>query len=73
VNSATPHRHREGACADRPARPVRCRRWPTTGLRAPEKLDVKAGHRVLLDRAVKVCAVDDVWSGLELVIRMENR
>jgi len=43
------------------------------GTPRPRKLDVKAGHRVLLDRAVKVCAVDDVWSGLELVIRMENR
>ena len=44
-----------------------------SGTPRPRKLDVKAGHRVLLDRAVKVCAVDDVWSGLELVIRMENR
>lgn len=44
-----------------------------SGTPLPRKLDVKAGHRVLLDRAVNVCAVDDVWSGLKLVIRLENR
>ena len=31
-----------------------------------KKLGIKAGHR-------KVCAIDETWSGLRLVIRLEHR
>jgi hypothetical protein len=50
--------------------------WPKKASKAPTDIteDVIRAvieNTVLVD--VKVCAVDDVWSGLKLVIRMEHR
>jgi hypothetical protein len=38
-----------------------------SGASLPGKLGIQAGARI------KVCAVDETWSGLKLVIRKENR
>ena len=50
--------------------------WPKKASRVPTAMTEDAVREAafplgLVD--VKVCAVDDVWSGLKLVIRRENR
>lgn len=50
--------------------------WPkkASGVETDVSEDVIRGHALrsgLVD--VKVCAVDDVWSALKLVVRLENR
>lgn len=38
-----------------------------SGTPLDRKLGIEAGHRVLVDN--EVCAIDEVWSGLRLVVR----
>ena len=50
--------------------------WPKRASRVPTDLDENAVRDVALPRGLvdnKVCAIDDTWSGLRLVIRRENR
>ena len=50
--------------------------WPKKASKVPTDVteDVVRRHALPLGIVdVKVCAVDDVWSGLKLVIRKENR
>ena len=50
--------------------------WPKKSSRVPTDITEDTVRRVALPMGlvdVKVCAVNDVWSGLKLVIRKENR
>jgi hypothetical protein len=50
--------------------------WPKKVSRVPTDVTEDTIRAVALPMGfvdVKVCAVDDVWSGLKLVIRKENR
>ena len=50
--------------------------WPKRSSGVPTDLDENAIRDVALPSGLvdnKVCAVDDTWSGLRLVIRKENR
>ncbi|MGH8825339.1 MAG: DUF3052 domain-containing protein [Jiangellaceae bacterium] len=50
--------------------------WPKQASGVPTDVTEDVIREVALPRGlvdVKVCAVDDVWSGLKLVIRVENR
>lgn len=40
-----------------------------SGTPLPTKLGIRDGHRV----AIQVCAIDETWSALRLVIRRELR
>ena len=47
-----------------------------SGTPLPQKLGIKEGSKVALvdaPKGNKVCAIDDTWSGLRLVIRKEHR
>jgi hypothetical protein len=45
-----------------------------SGTPLPRKLGIKEGTRVGFSGApARVCAVDEVWSGLRLVIRLRDR
>lgn len=50
--------------------------WPKKAARVPTDITEDTVRKVALPLGlvdVKVCAVDDVWSGLKLVVRKENR
>jgi len=50
--------------------------WPKKASRVPTDVTEDVIREVALPKGlvdIKVCAVDDVWSGLKLVIRSENR
>ena len=50
--------------------------WPKKSSKVPTDITEDTIREVALPLGlvdIKVCAVDDVWSGLELVIRKENR
>jgi hypothetical protein len=50
--------------------------WPKRASRVPTDVTEDVVRRIALPLGlvdVKVCAVDDVWSGLKLVIRRERR
>jgi hypothetical protein len=50
--------------------------WPKKAARVPTDISEDAIREVALPMGlvdVKVCAVDEIWSGLKLVIRKENR
>ncbi len=50
--------------------------WPKKASKVPSDVTEDVVRKVALPLGlvdVKVCAVDDVWSGLKLVIRKENR
>ncbi len=50
--------------------------WPKKSSRVPTDITESAIREVALPLGlvdVKVCAVDEVWSALKLVVRMENR
>lgn len=50
--------------------------WPKKSSRVPTDITEDVIREVALPLGlvdVKVCAVDDVWSGLKLVVRKENR
>ncbi len=50
--------------------------WPKKSSRVPTNITEDAIREVALPMGlvdVKVCAVDEVWSGLKLVVRKENR
>ncbi|MFN0313945.1 MAG: DUF3052 domain-containing protein [Burkholderiales bacterium] len=50
--------------------------WPKKSSKVPSEITEDTIRRLALPLGlvdVKVCAVDDVWSGLKLVIRKENR
>ena len=50
--------------------------WPKTSARVPTNITEDVIREVALPMGfvdVKVCAVDDTWSGLKLVIRKELR
>lgn len=50
--------------------------WPKKASKLPSDITEDVIRAVILPLGlvdVKVCAVDDVWSGLKLVIRRENR
>ena len=50
--------------------------WPKKSSKVPTDITENTVREVALPLGlvdVKVCAVDDVWSGLKLVIRKENR
>ncbi len=50
--------------------------WPKKSAKVPTDITEDTIRKVALPLGlvdVKVCAVDDVWSGLKLVIRKENR
>lgn len=50
--------------------------WPKKASKVPSDITEDTIREVALPLGlvdVKVCAVDDVWSGLKLVIRKENR
>ncbi|RIQ24284.1 DUF3052 family protein [Jiangella rhizosphaerae] len=50
--------------------------WPKRASKVPTDLTEDVVREVALPRGlvdVKVCAIDEVWSGLKLVIRRENR
>ncbi len=50
--------------------------WPKKASKVPTEVDEGLVRATALAQGlvdVKVCAVDSVWSGLELVIRKENR
>ena len=50
--------------------------WPKKSSKIPTDITEDTIREIALPLAlvdVKVCAVDDVWSGLKLVIRRENR
>ncbi|TDD73138.1 DUF3052 family protein [Jiangella aurantiaca] len=50
--------------------------WPKRASKVPTDMTEDVVREVALPRGlvdVKVCAIDEVWSGLKLVIRKENR
>lgn len=50
--------------------------WPKKSSRVPTDITEDVIREIILPLGlvdVKVCAVDDVWSGLKVVIRKENR
>ena len=50
--------------------------WPKKSSKVPTDITEDVIRTVALPMGfvdIKVCAVDDVWSGLKLVIRRENR
>lgn len=50
--------------------------WPKKSAKVPTDVTEDLIREVILPRGlvdVKVCAIDEVWSGLKLVIRKENR
>ena len=50
--------------------------WPKRASGLPTDLTEDVVRRVALERGlvdVKVCAIDDTWSGLKLVIRLKDR
>jgi hypothetical protein len=50
--------------------------WPKKAAKVPTDMTEDVVRAVALPKGlvdVKVCAVDDVWSGLKLVRRLENR
>ena len=50
--------------------------WPKKSSKVPTDITEDTVREIALPLGlvdVKVCAVDDVWSGLKLVIRRENR
>jgi len=50
--------------------------WPKKAAKRPTDLNEDAVRLVGLEHGlvdVKICAVDEVWSGLKLVVRKENR
>ncbi|PZF79576.1 DUF3052 family protein [Jiangella anatolica] len=50
--------------------------WPKRASKVPTDMTENVVRDVALPRGlvdVKVCAIDEVWSGLKLVIRKENR
>jgi hypothetical protein len=50
--------------------------WPKRASGQPTDLTEDVVRRVALDRGlvdVKVCAIDDTWSGLKLVVRRKDR
>jgi len=50
--------------------------WPKKSAKVPTDITEDTIRKVALPLGlvdIKVCAVDDVWSGLKLVIRKENR
>ena len=50
--------------------------WPKRASKVPTDMTEDVVREVALPKGlvdVKVCAVDDVWSGLKLVVRKENR
>jgi hypothetical protein len=50
--------------------------WPKRASKVPTDLDENAIRDVALPKGLvdnKVCAIDETWSGLRLVIRRENR
>ena len=50
--------------------------WPKKSSRVPTDITEDTVREIALPLGlvdVKVCAVDDVWSGLKLVVRRENR
>lgn len=50
--------------------------WPKKSSRVPTDITEDTVREIALPLGlvdVKVCAVDDIWSGLKLVIRRENR
>jgi len=50
--------------------------WPKKSSKVPTDITEDTIREVALPLGlvdIKVCAVDDVWSGLKLVIRKENR
>lgn len=50
--------------------------WPKRASGLPTDLTEDVVRRVALERGlvdVKVCAIDDAWSGLKLVIRLKDR
>ena len=50
--------------------------WPKRASGVPTDLTEDVVRRVALERGlvdVKVCAIDEIWSGLKLVIRLKDR
>ena len=50
--------------------------WPKRASGKPTDLDENIVRNIGLDLGlvdVKVCAIDDIWSGLKFVVRLENR
>jgi hypothetical protein len=50
--------------------------WPKKSSKVPTDITEDTIRKIALPLGLvdtKVCAVDDVWSGLKLVIRLENR
>ena len=50
--------------------------WPKKASKVPTDMTEDVVREVALPRGLvdnKVCAIDDVWSGLRLVVRKENR
>jgi hypothetical protein len=50
--------------------------WPKRASKVPTDVTEDVVREIALPTGLvdnKVCAVDDVWSGLRLVIRLENR
>lgn len=50
--------------------------WPKKSSKIPSEIDENKIREIALPMGlvdVKVCAVDEVWSGLKLVIRIQNR
>ena len=50
--------------------------WPKKASKVPTDMTEDVVREIALPRQLvdnKVCAVDDVWSGLRLVVRVENR
>src|SRR5260370_32258855 len=50
--------------------------WPKKASGQPNDLTEDVVRRVALERGlvdVKVCAIDDTWSGLKLVVRLKDR
>jgi hypothetical protein len=50
--------------------------WPKKAAKVPTDMTEDVVREVALPRGLvdnKVCAIDDVWSGLRLVVRVENR
>lgn len=50
--------------------------WPKKASKVPTDMTEHVVREIALPRGLvdnKVCAIDDVWSGLRLVVRKENR
>ena len=50
--------------------------WPKKSSKVPTDITEDTIREVALPLGlvdIKVCAVDDIWSGLKLVVRKENR